>query len=318
MNLGGGFREKLRNELGRRTEEGSLPELMLALLAGGRRGDAAGLEGLSLGAGHGFRGDLALETVVNAFDSPSLLIRGHSYAVPASSTWAAVLEPHRAVLEAMIPAVGRIEVDNHPTRSWIGTGVLVAPDVVVTNRHVARDMTVQSAQGWVFAPGVAGQPVRPRIDFREEHGVVARAEFVLVDVLAVENALGPDLAFLRVENHADLPRPVDLTVDVLQVDDAVAAIGYTSRVFGMPPEVETILEAIFGGVFDVKRLAPGRILEVAAGFLAHDCSTQGGNSGSALVDIETGRVAGIHFEGGISENLAVSAAEVQARLDALS
>ena len=86
-------------------------------------------------------------------------------------------------------------MDHHPTLSWLGTGVLVAPTIVVTNRHVALQMAEESAEGWRFATGTAGQTMNSRIDFLEEAGVEAAAEFELIDVLSVENESGPDLAF---------------------------------------------------------------------------------------------------------------------------
>ena len=62
---------------------------------------------------------------------------------------------------------------------------------------------------------------------------------------------------------------------------------------------------IFRSVFDKKRLQPGKMIgleqvesygrEVLA--VAHDCSTLGGNSGSALIDVGNAKVVGIHFAG---------------------
>ncbi len=316
MRLGDDFKVGLRRELERRLADGTLPEPMRKVLG------SAGLvlkqpgHAGALFAAAAPEAEVRIQTVVNAFESPSLLIREHSFAAPASETWATVLEPRRSVLEAMIPAVGRIEVENHPSRRWIGTGLLVAPTVVVTNRHVALQMAAESADGWRFAPGSGGQMITATMDFLEEHGLAASAEFSLDDILAVENAGGPDLAFLRIEAHEDLPEHAALG-GTLVPEEAVAAIGYTSKETDMPPEVEEILTGIFGAVYDVKRLAPGRVLAVAGERISHDCSTQGGNSGSALVEIESALVAGIHFEGGVTENYAVPADVVRARLDSV-
>ena len=56
-------------------------------------------------------------------------------------------------------------------------------------------------------------------------------------------------------------------------------------------------------------LAPGKLMAgsgqtLAAGaepLLLHDCSTLGGNSGSAVFDLESNRVIGIHFAGQFQE-----------------
>lgn len=317
MKLDAGFKQRLRRELERRVEEGTLPEPMASVLGSNGPALARALHPRAFRGRGARRDEIRTRTVVNAFESPSLLIRAGSFEQPTSEVWAQVLEPQREALEGLIPAVGRIEVDHHPTLRWLGTGVLVAPTIVVTNRHVALQMANDSAEGWKFAPGIAGQTIAARIDFLEEDGVAASAEFALIDVLAVENASGPDLAFLRVEGHADLPHHAALG-GALQPHDAVAAIGYTSKEAGLPPVVEEILLGIFGSIYDVKRFAPGRVLGAESDRVSHDCSTQGGNSGSALVDIETALVAGIHFEGGLTENLAVPGEIVRDRLDAVA
>lgn len=316
MKLDSDFKPGLRREFERRLAEGTLPEPMKKILGGSDVALKKPTLANPLFAAVAPEAQVRIRTVVNAFESPSLLIQKHSFAAPASQTWSDALEPWRSVLEATIPAVGRIEVEHHPSRRWIGTGVLVAPTLIVTNRHVALQMAADSAEGWRFAPGSGGQTITARIDFLEEHGLAASAEFALKDVIAVENTGGPDLAFLRVEAHEDLPDPASLG-GTLSPEEAVAAIGYTSKVTGMPPEVEEILAGIFGAVYDVKRLAPGRVLAVAGDRISHDCSTQGGNSGSALVEIESGLVAGIHFEGGVTENYAIPTDIVRARLETL-
>jgi len=317
MKIDAGFKLRLHRELERRAEDGSLPEPMkevlgsqVSALAQPRSFEALDSRGISAA-------EVRIRTVVNAFESPSLLIQNQSFETPASENWAQILEPRRGAIEQLVPAVGRIEVKHHPNRSWLGTGVLVAPTILVTNRHVARQMAEESPEGWVFAPGAGGQRITSRIDFLQEYAVTATAEFALVDILAVENESGPDLAFLRVEDHTDLPQHAELG-GALEPLDAVAVIGYTSKVGGMPAEVEEILEHIFGSIYDVKRLAPGRILSTGGDQVSHDCSTQGGNSGSALVDLESALVSGIHFEGGLTENFAVPAQLVRSRLDALA
>ena len=55
---------------------------------------------------------------------------------------------------------------------------------------------------------------------------------------------------------------------------------------------EQLVQSIFGDVYDKKRLAPGQVTEARADVLLHDCSTLGGNSGSVLLDLATGRPLG--------------------------
>jgi endonuclease G len=57
------------------------------------------------------------------------------------------------------------------------------------------------------------------------------------------------------------------------------------------------MDDIYGDVYDKKRLAPGAITEVDEKRLLHNCTTLGGNSGSAVVDLATGDALGLHFSG---------------------
>jgi formylglycine-generating enzyme required for sulfatase activity len=60
-----------------------------------------------------------------------------------------------------------------------------------------------------------------------------------------------------------------------------------------------VLSRVFGDVYGILRLQPGQVLEEKAEELlvVHNCFTAGGNGGSALIDIETGEVLGLHFAG---------------------
>ncbi|TFW57809.1 hypothetical protein CT676_27795 [Bradyrhizobium sp. MOS001] len=54
---------------------------------------------------------------------------------------------------------------------------------------------------------------------------------------------------------------------------------------------------VFGNVFDKKRFAPGFVTGFEADALTHDCTTLGGNSGSAVLDLRTGDAAALHLAG---------------------
>ncbi len=65
---------------------------------------------------------------------------------------------------------------------------------------------------------------------------------------------------------------------------------------------------IFGQLFNVKRLQPGKLrpfekiqsFENVVNALTHDASTLGGkNSGSAILNVKTGQVVALHLQGNI-------------------
>ena len=78
------------------------------------------------------------------------------------------------------------------------------------------------------------------------------------------------------------------------------------------------MRQVFGDVYDKKRLAPGEILKVTDSEIEHDCSTLGGNSGSAVVSLATGEALGLHFAGLYMEaNYAVPAPKLRDLLNKL-
>ena len=85
----------------------------------------------------------------------------------------------------------------------------------------------------------------------------------------------------------------------------VAVVGYPAL---DPRNDRQVQDAIFGGVYGVKRFQPGEVMAAKAAFINHDCSTLGGNSGSVVVEFESGRAVGLHFMGEYErENFAVKA-----------
>jgi hypothetical protein len=72
------------------------------------------------------------------------------------------------------------------------------------------------------------------------------------------------------------------------------------------------MDRIYGGTYDVKRVAPGQIQSPSGRWATHDCTTLGGNSGSVVVDLSTGEAVGLHFAGlYMIENYAVPASIVR-------
>jgi endonuclease G len=93
----------------------------------------------------------------------------------------------------------------------------------------------------------------------------------------------------------------------------VAAIGYPA--WDGRRNEPSVMRNIFDDVYDVKRLQPGQLLRVTEDRLGHDCSTLGANSGSVLIDLESGEASGLHFAGLYRvQNYAVPSATVARRL----
>lgn len=237
------------------------------------------------------------------------------FSEPESEIWRQRLMNAKQALSSVIPSVGRVEIQNHPRLDWAGTGWLIAKNIIVTNRHVAEIFGRSSGNEFVFRQSPNGAEMGTAIDLLQEHGNPAKRLFKVHRILHIEPEPGPDIAFLEVDQaQGDTPTELVLNNGGITVDSNVAVIGYPAMDSRMP-DVD-LMEKIFGNVFNKKRLAPGQITNIRTDRLFHDCSTLGGCSGGAVVDLATGRVAGLHFGGRFMEaNFAVPAALVMQCLD---
>lgn len=243
---------------------------------------------------------LALENIVHGIGRPVLQVfRDEAileFRDAESEVWRERLTAARGHLARAIRAVGRIEVEGHLDYDWIGTGFLVCKDVIATNQHVAREFAERNGSGFVFRRNVGGQQIRASIDFLEEAGRDENLAFRIRDILHLEEDENPDLALLRVEPEGrELPAHLRLSVREPVDDQMVAAIGYPAR--DSHVRDQQVMEHLFGPIFDKKRLSPGMITGFRDGVLEHDCSTLNKSSGSAVVDLATGEVVGLHFGG---------------------
>src|SRR5262249_55422455 len=140
------------------------------------------------------------------------------------------------------------------------------------------------------------------IDFKREHGRPDTAFLGVRKVVMIHPFW--DMALLQVEGLTNAHAPLTLSAQDLRSarDAEVAVIGYPAFDPRNPADVQN---QVFGGVYYVKRLQPGKIgaSRGVASFghqvdaITHDASTLGGNSGSAVVDVQTGRLFALHFAG---------------------
>lgn len=229
-----------------------------------------------------------------------------------------LLEERRSVLAPAIPAIGRIEVENNDQFEWVGTGWVLAndlgSDIVITNAHVGREFAQRSGAGFKFRRGTIdfARPQSARIDFREEIVDGNPREFAITEVIWISDNEILDMALLRVAARSGEDRlsgPIRLAPETAVPGRKIAVIGYPGD-DSKSYDAEKFVR-LFGRVFGKKRLAPGRLGEPHAWGLRHDCSTLPGNSGSVVLDIETGGALGLHYSGSMFRaNYAVPATEI--------
>lgn len=240
----------------------------------------------------------SLEAIILLEGRPALDVVGNSFAPPLSPWIHLDAAPARTNIERAIRSVGRVELPNHPRLPYVGTGFVVGTNLLMTNRHVA-EVFVSGLGVTDLSLRVDLEPVQ--VDFAREVVPTPPHPFRVTEVLMVHPFW--DMALLRVRGLDGL-EPLEL----LAQDPAglvardVVVIGYPA--FDSRNDAEQ-QNRIFRGVYEVKRLQPGKVTgrrntrsfghDVPA--LTHEASTLGGNSGSAVVDVLTGKVLGLHFGG---------------------
>ena len=241
---------------------------------------------------------LGLEAIVLPRNRPVAFVRGDSYD-DLDGPWVSLNDDViKKRIASLLPLIGRVEVPSSPILPYAGTGFVVGQGLIATNRHVAQ----------LFSQG-RGLTIRYRagdaaIDFKRQIDAPDDDRTAYLSVRAVE-MIHPywDLALLRVD---DLPTDRMLRLSVKSpeelLDHNVVVIGYPAR---DERNDVALQDRIFNRTYNVKRLQPGVIrarakiqsFENTVNALTHDASTLGGNSGSAVIEVDTGEVVALHFAG---------------------
>ena len=135
---------------------------------------------------------------------------------------------------------------------WVGTGWLVAENIIVTNRHAANEFAARS-EGFAFKMGLNGQ-ISADVDFLQEIDNSKRLVVKLLKPLHIEEPPGPDVAFFEIEivsGNAKLAEPIDRATRIVNTEN-VAAIGYPAYDSRIPEP--DLMERIYGKIYNKKRL----------------------------------------------------------------
>jgi endonuclease G, mitochondrial len=239
-----------------------------------------------------------LEAIVLPRNRPVAFVRGELYD-DLEEPWVNLNDDVvKRRIASLLPLIGRVEVPSSPILPYAGTGFVVGRDLIATNRHVAQ----------LFSQGL-GLTIRYRagdaaIDFKRQIDAPDDDRAAYLSVRAVE-MIHPywDMALLRVDG---LPTARMLRLSVKSpeelLDHKVVVIGYPARDDRSDLALQ---DRVFNRTYNVKRLQPGFIraraeiqsFENNVNAMTHDASTLGGNSGSAVIDIDSGDIVALHFAG---------------------
>jgi glutamyl endopeptidase len=187
-------------------------------------------------------------------------------------------------------------------RQVLGTGFLVGHNnerktgILMTNYHVALafiqpDLSLGKSRG--------DAALNISVNFGHYHRNDVLRSFAVKDALFWEEAL--DCALLEIEDpEGALPTPLGLMRKAPSTLDRVVYVnGYpVDDEDAFHPTPRRVIYQVIGAKPGVKRLAPGKLMpDSDQALLYHDCTTLSGNSGSPLIDLETGEVLGLHRAG---------------------
>lgn len=190
-------------------------------------------------------------------------------------------QPFRKVVVRAAASVGRIENRNTP----IGTGFVVGDHIIATNRHVV-DQLFPRPDGTLDATGI-------RFGLTSATGDVQPTR--LTEVVRRMPAPLADLALLRADEESPCPPALGVGTDAVHRGAPVAVIGYPFA----DARVPAFAAANFLDNLSILTVCPGKVSKASASgdSLEHDCQTLGGNSGSPLLSVTSGKVVGVHYEG---------------------
>ena len=241
-----------------------------------------------------------LEAIVLPDKRPVVFIRNNVFDPLPMDDWVHLNKPDvHARLEPLFTSIGRVELPTTPSIPYGGTGFLVGPDLLITNRHVARLFTDGLGSRLRYHSGGSA------VDFKREDGTPLSDTSARVEVAGVV-MIHPywDVALLKVVGLPASAQPLPLSVlapeAILGRD--VVVVGYPARDYRNPFDIQ---DRIFELKYGVKRMQPGKVqrrdriqsFENDVDAMTHDSSTLGGNSGSAVIDVATGTIVGLHFAG---------------------
>ena len=242
------------------------------------------------------------ETVVIADGSshPALKFCTQGSIDPVPPQWGDDFTQNADKIEKVLLRTGFITTDQAHMPA-LGTCFLIAPKIVLTNRHVATEFTNDDLSFKASLTPDANGPMIVSATFTRYVCSMPIVKFKVAKVLYIASEQSLDFALLRLDDPQNL-----LPADPLKLAGAQPASLASRKVFvcgnplfdndGTIPQ--DVMSAIFGVPLGVKRISPGFLMaESSANSLTHDCSTLGGSSGSPVVDFETGEVIGLHWAG---------------------
>lgn len=188
---------------------------------------------------------------------------------------------------------------------YSGTGFVVGPGLVLTNRHLVRPWASEPRDRGLIAKGWKPRLYRLTISFPSHHRPIS------LEPVRVSRDVDLALCRVRGEESEPLPPPLTLAEESVPIalGDPVAALGFPAgeegllarldpRVLKKLPRGKQSSEATLRRVAELGLIKPlatqGHIGDISERQIVYDAATTFGGSGSPLLDAQ-GRVIGVAF-----------------------
>jgi hypothetical protein len=276
------------------------------------------LENAETGAPLSDAESLALESVIHVRSRPALRVQSDVLEslgnYPGSELWQNFIADYEEGIMEAAAATGAVIVSKFGSGNppWVqGSAWLIAPNRVLTNRHVLLSKGLKLIRRREDKPQLASD-VTLAIEFAADNrSPAASVRHKITEVLYVAPDKDPvDIAVLAIEPAEDWT-PLKFAGAGVSAPKNLFVVGHPAPMANVPAAVK----AVFGNPDGRKRVSFGKLLSGAPSprDILHDASTVGGYSGGPVVGITSGKVAGLHYYGDpASGNLAASAATIQA------
>lgn len=244
-----------------------------------------------------------------AFCSPVLRVGAVKIQQALSKIVQDRIKAQKAMIRTIACATARIEAW-YLGKSILGSGFLArTPEgakVLVTVGHVAHefsDFNDQPGKRWKRKV-VGGKRVLVAANFGILKGTSTEQYALVKNVLFAEQDTinQPDIAILELDDsemRTTFPPPVSLNEAAVDSAANIFLVGFPDPLLiSQSVSIPTKLRNVLKPSDNREQLQPGRIIKSTDNALYHDATTRTGNSGSPLVSFDSGRVVGLHVQGG--------------------
>lgn len=226
-----------------------------------------------------------VEAVLMAFGRPSLLIQDDTFTTPLSEVLKTRLLLHRNKIVRSIRSVGRIQYQSSANKGYsMGAAWVLDASLVVTSRSVAKHIQDiwEGSSPWSSSDADR----RVEIELKGEWDRSPKVTTKVTDVVYESENTEGDFAILKIQSDPSFSYLSKETPESSTLIEGtnLALIGYPCLLDDSSVQPQ----------YFPKRLSIGRLTTCYRNRFSHDCLSSGTSSGSLVIDIDTGKIAGIH------------------------